>query len=189
MKSNYLKMPIREAHRDFNILGPLFFPSINQKGGNLMYRSMFPLVLVLLTSLPCLAQQSLVGTYKLVFLVAEEEGKPYEPFGKAPHGYLMLTPTHFIYFITAENRKFGTSVDAKAALLDSLIAYAGVYRVEGDKLLQTIEVSYSESEKRKTRVETLELSGNRLTLKVGPIPFPRDPSKTLIRRQVWEKIE
>jgi len=154
-----------------------------------MVRLIYALVLVLLISTPSLGQQSLVGTYKLVSLVAEVDGKPSYVMGKAPHGYLVLTPTHFIYFITAENRKFGTSVDDKAALLDSLIAYAGLYRVEGDKLLQTIEVSWSESEKGKIRVETLQLSGNRLTLKVGPMPFPRDPSKTLIRRQVWEKIE
>jgi hypothetical protein len=154
-----------------------------------MVRLILALILVLLIATPTLGQQSLVGTYKLVSLVTEVDGKLYESIGKAPHGYLVLTPTHFIYFITAENRKFGTSVDHKAALLDSLIAYAGVYRVEGDKLLQTIEVSWSESEKGKTRVETLELSGNRLTLKVGPMPWPRDPSKTLIRRQVWEKIE
>ena len=154
-----------------------------------MVRLISALILVLLMVTPTLGQQSLVGTYKLVSLVAEVDGKPFPQMGKAPNGYLVLTPTHFIYFITAENRKFGTSAEAKAALLDSLVAYAGAYRVEGDKLIQSLEVSWSESEKGKTRVETLELSGIRLTLKVGPMPWPRDPSKTLIRRQVWEKIE
>ena len=147
------------------------------------------LILVLLIATPTLGQQSVVGTYKLVSLVAEVDGKVGDVMGKAPHGYLMLRPTHFMYFITSEERKPGTSVDAKVGLLDSLIAYAGTYRVEGDKLIQTIEVSWSEAEKGKTRMETLELSGNRLTLKAGPMPFPRDPSKTLTRRQVWEKIE
>ena len=154
-----------------------------------MYRSIFALALALLIATPSLGQQSLVGTYNLVSLVVEADGKPYEPMGKAPHGYLMITPTHFIYFITSENRKFGTSVNEKAALLDSLVAYAGTYRVEGDKFLQNIEVTFTESEKGKTRVTTLELSGNRLTLKTGPIPFPRDPSKMFINVQVWEKVE
>jgi hypothetical protein len=147
------------------------------------------LILVLLIVSPTLGQQSLVGTYKMVSMVVEADGKPYEPLGKAPHGYLVLTPTHFIYFFTAENRKFGTSVDAKAALLDSMVAYAGSYRVEGDKFLQNMEVSFTESEKGKTRVTTFERSGNRLTLSTGPIPFPRDLSKTMKSRQVWEKIE
>jgi len=154
-----------------------------------MVRLICALVLVLLITTSSLGQQSLVGTYKLVSLDVQVDGKPYEPMGKAPHGYLMITPTHFIYFITAENRKFGTSVDEKAALLDSLVAYAGSYRVQGDKFLQNIEVSWSEGEKGKTRVTTMELSGNRFTLKAGPMPFPRDPSKTMINRQVWEKIE
>jgi len=87
---------------------------------------------------PTLGQQSLVGTYKLVSLVPEVDGTPFQQMGKAPHGYLVFTPTRFITFVTAENRKFGTSVAEKAALFDSLVGYAGVYRVEGDKLFLTI---------------------------------------------------
>ena len=154
-----------------------------------MVRLICALALVLLITTPSSGQQSLVGTYKLVSLFIEVDGKPYEPLAGAPRGYLVLTPTHFIYFFTGENRKFGTSVDAKAALLDSLVAYAGSYRVEGDKYLQNIEVSFTESQKGKTRVTTYERSGNRLTLITGPIPFPRDLSKTMVSRLVWEKIE
>ena len=154
-----------------------------------MVRLISALILVLVIVTPGLGQQSLLGSYKLVSLTVKADDKPYEPMGKAPHGYLVVTPTHFIYFITAENRKFGTSVDAKAALLDSMVAYAGSYRVEGDKYLQNIEVSFTESQKGKTRVTTYERSGNRLTLITGPIPFPRDPSKTMVSRLVWEKIE
>ena len=154
-----------------------------------MVRLISALVLVLLISTPSLGQQSLVGTYKLVSLVVEADGTPYQQMGKAPQGYLVLTPTRLICFITAENRKFGTSVDEKAALLDSLAGYAGAYRVEGDKLVLNTEVIWTESGKGKTRAETWQLSGNRLTLTLGPAPFPRDPSKTMIRRQVWEKVE
>jgi hypothetical protein len=138
---------------------------------------------------PTLGQQSLVGTYKLVSLVPEVDGKPSQPMGKAPHGYLVFTPTRFITVVTAENRKFGTSVDAKAALFDSLVGYAGMYRVEGDKLLLTTEVSWVENNVGTTSVEAFQVSGNRLTKTLGPIPWPRDPSKTMIRREVWEKIE
>jgi hypothetical protein len=154
-----------------------------------MFRLIYALVLVLLITTPSLGQQSLVGTYKLVSLVVEADGTPYQQMGKAPQGYLVLTPTRLICFITAENRKFGTSVDEKAALLDSMAGYAGVYRVEGDKLIYTLGVIWTESGKGTTRVETWQLSGNRLTLTLGPMPFSRDPSKTVIRRQVLEKVE
>ncbi len=94
----------------------------------------------------------------------------------------MLTPTRLIAFITAENRKFGTSVAEKAALLDTLAGYAGVYRVEGDKLIYTPEVLWTEARASTNSVDTWQLSGNRLTLTIGPMPFPRDPSKMVIRR-------
>jgi len=154
-----------------------------------MVRLISALILVLVVAAPTLGQQSLVGTYKLVSFSVEADGKPYEPLGKAPYGYLVITPTRFMYFLAAENRKIGTSVNEKAALLDTMVAYAGSYRIEGDKYIQNMEVSFTESEKGKTRVTTYELSGNRLTLKTGPIPFPRDLSKMMMSRQVWEKIE
>jgi len=147
------------------------------------------LALVLLIGTPSLGQQSLVGTYKLVSLAPEIDGKPFQPMGKAPHGYMVLTPTRFIYFVTAETRKFGTSVDAKAALLDSLVGYAGTYRVEGDKVILINEVSWVESGIGKPYEETFQLSGNLLTTTLGPMPCTRDPSKKFVRREVWEKIE
>jgi hypothetical protein len=154
-----------------------------------MVRLICTLVLVLLITTPSLGQQSLVGTYKLLSLVVDVDGVPIEQMGKAPQGYLVFTPTHFIAFVTAENRKFGTSVAEKAALFDTLVAYAGVYHVEGNKLIYTNEITWGETGKGKTYVEKFELSGNRLTKTLGPMPWPRDPSKTMIRREVCEKVE
>jgi len=154
-----------------------------------MVRLIFALILVLLIATPSLGQQSLVGTYKLVSLTFEVDGKPIQQLGKAPHGYLVITPTLFITFMTAENRKFGTSVEDKAGLFDTLAGFAGLYRVEGDKLTYTYDVSWTEVLNGKPQVETFQVSGNRFTETLGPTPFPRDPSKTLIRIAVWEKIE
>jgi hypothetical protein len=154
-----------------------------------MIRVIFALVLVLSIASPSLGQQSLVGTYKLVSHVLEVDGTPTENMGKLPRGYLVLTPTRIITFQTAENRKFGTSVEEKAALFDTLAGYAGVYRVEGDKLIWTAEMMWTGRITGTPSVETFQLEGNRLTIALGPSPFPRDPSKKMIRRQVWEKFE
>ena len=109
--------------------------------------------------------------------------------GKSPHGYLVITPTRFILFITADNRKFGISAVEKAALFDTLVGYGGTYRVEGDRFIKTSDVSWTENLNGRTTAETWQFSGNRLTLTEGPLPWPRDPSKTLKRQQVFEKIE
>ena len=92
-------------------------------------------------------------------------------------------------FYTADNRKFGTSVDEKAALFDSLVGWAGVYRVEGHKIIYTVDVSFTENLNGQTLVLNWQLSGNRLTVTTDPRPFPKDPSKTMTNVRVWEKIE
>jgi len=155
-----------------------------------MLRLISALMLVLLIVTPSLGQQSLVGTYKLVSVTIEIDGTPKsELMGKAPHGYIVLTPTRVIQFYTADNRKFGTSVDEKAALFDTLVGSSGVYHVEGAKLICTMDASWVENLNGKIVVLNWQLSGNRLTLTHDPIPWPVDPSKTMVTRRVWEKVE
>ena len=154
-----------------------------------MVRLISSLVLVLLIVTPSLGQQSVVGTYKIISQDVEVGGTATQPLGKAPHGYLVLTPSRFVAFYTGDNRKFGTSVADKAALLDTLVGWSGTYRVEGGKIVFAVDASWTEVWTGKDQVRNWELSGNRLTLTAGPMPFPRDPSKTVIVRQVWEKVE
>ena len=154
-----------------------------------MLRLICALILVLLISTPSLGQQSLVGTYKLVSHEVQLNGTTMQTLGNAPHGYLVVTPTRWVAFYTADNRKFGTSAADKAALLDTLAAYSGTYRVEGSKVTIKVDASWTEVWNGKDQVRNFTLSGNRLTVTGAPSPFPRDPSKTAIVRQVWEKIE
>jgi len=80
-------------------------------------------------------------------------------------------------------------VAEKAALLDTMAGWAGTYHVEGDKFITTAEVSYTENLNGRPMVNTWQLSGNRLITTSEPMPYPRDPSKAMIRRAVYEKIE
>ena len=154
-----------------------------------MVRLISTLILVLLIVTPTLGQQSLVGAYKMVSNVLNIDGTLTENMGKAPKGYLVLTSTRIVFFFTAENRKFGTSVDEKAALFDTLTAWSGVYRIEGKKLIIRVDASWVEHWNGKDQIRNWELSGNRLTITADPFPFPRDPSKKVIPQQVWEKVE
>jgi len=154
-----------------------------------MVRFICALILVLVIAAPSLAQQSLVGTYKIISQDVEVSGTATQPLGKAPHGYLVLTPTRAIAFYTADNRKFGTSVADKAVLFDTVVGWSGVYRVEGGKIFIAVDASWVENWNGKDQVRNWALSGNRLTFTSDPMPFARDPSKTSIVRQVWERIE
>jgi len=154
-----------------------------------MIRLVCGLMLVLFILVPSFAQQPLVGTYKFITQIRVLDGLPAENMGKAPKGYLVLTPTRAVLFFTAENRKFGTAEADKAALLDSLVAWAGPYKVEGNKLTVRVNASWTEMWNGKDMVRTWELSGNRLTLTSGSEPYARDPSKMVTVKTVWEKIE
>ncbi len=154
-----------------------------------MFRLISILALVLLIASPSMGQQSLVGTYKIISQDIEVSGTATQPYGKAPRGYLVLTPTRAVVFYTGDNRKFGTSVDDKAALFDTLSGWSGVYRVAGGKITIAVDASWIQNWNGKNQVRNWTLSGNRLTLTSDPQPFARDPSKTVIIRQVWEKVE
>ncbi len=154
-----------------------------------MYKSLGILVTGLLVSASCLAQGSLVGTYKLVSIKAEIDGKLRDDRTKPPHGYLMITPKHYAVFYTLKDRKFGTSDADKAALWESLTAFAGPYRIEGKKIVISPDVSYNEIFNGTQQTRDLEVNGVHLILSSGPRPYGRDPSKKIVLRQEWERIE
>jgi hypothetical protein len=154
-----------------------------------MHKSLGILVTGLLVSASCLAQGSLVGTYKLVSIKAEIDGKLRDDRTKPPHGYLMITPKYYAVFYTRQDRKFGTSDADKAALWESLTAFAGLYRIEGKKIVISPDVSYNEIFNGTQQTRDIEVNGRGITLSSGPRPYGRDPSKKIVLRQEWERIE
>src|SRR5437879_9036783 len=60
-----------------------------------MHKSLGILLTGLLASASCFAQGALVGTYKLVSIKAEIDGKLRDDRTKPPHGYLMITPKYY----------------------------------------------------------------------------------------------
>jgi hypothetical protein len=154
-----------------------------------MIRFICVLFLVLAVAAPCLGQQSLVGAYRMVSNILTIDGTLIENMGKVPNGYLVFTPTRVVFFFTGEARKFGTTEADKASLFETLSAWAGTYRLEGNKIIVKVDASWTENWNGMEQVRTWELSGNRLTLTADPQPFPRDPTKTAVSKQVWEKVE
>jgi hypothetical protein len=154
-----------------------------------MARLVCGLILVLLGACASFGQQSLVGTYKIISQEVVLDGTPTYPMGKAPQGCLVITPTRVVSFFVGENKKFGTSVAEKVALLDALVGYGGTYRIEGGKILISAEASWTGVYTGRVKVRNDTLSGNRLTLRAEPAPYPRDASKTAHSVTVWEKVE
>jgi len=154
-----------------------------------MFRSILALTFGFIISGQCLAQRSLVGTYKLVMTDNRIDGKPSAPMGKSQHGYLVITPKVYIQFFTADERKRGASLEAKAALLDTLAAWAGPYRVEGNKITISVDTAWTEVWKGSEQTRTFELNGKRLTIVSAPQPSATQPGKTFTSRVEWESLD
>ena len=114
---------------------------------------------------------------------------PQEVFGRAPRGLAMLAPMRSTFLITAEGRRFGRSVEERAALWDTLAAYSGTYRLDGGRFAVLVDVSANEMWNGTTQMRNWRLEGNRLTITTDRAPYSRDPSKMVVIRVVAERVE
>ena len=130
----------------------------------------------------------LTGTYKLAAFEASIDGSDWRSlFGPSPRGYAVITPSRFIAVLTGQDRKAGRTTEERAALFDSLCAYTGRYRLEGDKFITSVDTSWNEAWNGTDQLRTWALAGSRLILLTEPAPNPFNPSQTAVFRVVWEK--
>lgn len=93
-----------------------------------------------------LQSDPLLGSWKLVSLVYEfQDGRPPVPLlGKNPIGYLILTPSgRMAAVLEGDGRKPAKTDEERSALLRTLIAYSGKYRIEGDKWITKVDSSWN----------------------------------------------
>ncbi len=64
--------------------------------------------------------------------------------------------------LTGDGRKPGKTAEEKAALLDSLVAYTGTYRVEGDKWITKVEVAWNPEWVGTEQSRSFKVDGDRL---------------------------
>src|ERR1700685_1643502 len=85
---------------------------------------------------------ALVGVWKLLSYQTEfQDGSPKRAmFGEHPMGYIIFTSEgRMMALIEAEGRKAPSTDADRAALLRSVIAYSGKYRVEGNRWITTVD--------------------------------------------------
>jgi hypothetical protein len=81
-------------------------------------------------------RDKILGTWRVVSWENEWQatGEREQVYGKNPTGYLIFTPEgRFMCVLTGEGRTAPKTDEDRAALLKSVVAYTGMYRLEGDK--------------------------------------------------------
>jgi hypothetical protein len=146
---------------------------------------------------PAYAQElasQLVGVWKTASFSSKdvESGKSVAAMGERPAGVAHYSKTgHFIIFGTAQNRtnKEATPTDEeRLALFKSMFSWGGTYKVDGGKIIHSVDVSWSQSWVGTTRGYSAEVVGNKLTLTTPVFKHPIIGKDSVVVT-VYERVE
>ena len=107
----------------------------------------------------------LVGNWRLVSFEREYQatGEREFPMGKTPTGYILfLAEGRMVVVITGDGRKAPTTDQDRAGLFNSMVAYTGSYRVDGDKWVTTVDVSANPAWVGTEQTRSFRVTGDRL---------------------------
>ena len=140
-----------------------------------MLRSLALVLVALLVAQSAMAddRERLIGTWKLLSFDNEfQDGRPRSAtllYGQNPTGFIILTAEgRMMAIVEGEGRKPANTDEERAALLRTLLAYSGMYRVEGDKWITKVDVSWNSAYNGTDQVRVFKLEGNRLEV-AGPL--------------------
>jgi Lipocalin-like domain len=137
----------------------------------------------------------LLGTWILKSWVREVAGtgERYNQAGERPDGYLSYSADgRMNVLIIWDNRiKPRAAVptdEERVKLHQTMLAYAGTYAVEGDKVVHHLDASWDQTLTGTDQVRFFTLGGNILTIKTGPNKSLVDgrEGQTVL---VWEKVK
>jgi hypothetical protein len=124
------------------------------------------------------------GVWKLVSYNIEIQatGQKEQPIGKNPTGYVIFTPEGRVFFVlTGEGRKAAKTVQERADLLSSLVAYTGKYRVEEDKCITMVEVAWNPEWVGTEQTRFFRVDGEHLQILTPWRVMPNWPEKGITR--------
>ena len=122
-----------------------------------------------------LADGNLLGTWKLQSYVREElpSGERSNQFGDHPDGYLTYTGDGRMHAILIMDHRAAphdvVPTDAERVKLHStMVAYAGTYTVEGNKVTHRVDISWNQSWTGTDLVRFYKVDGDQLTITTAP---------------------
>ena len=124
------------------------------------------------------------GVWKLVSYEVEIQatGQKEPPMGKNPTGYVIFTTEGRVFFVlTGEGRKAAKTVQERADLLSSLVAYTGTYRLEADKWITRVEVAWNPEWVGTEQTRFFRVDGERLKVMTPWRVMPNWPEKGMTR--------
>jgi hypothetical protein len=141
------------------------------------------------------AADSIVGTWRLVSYIEEEtESKAvHKNFGDNPLGFITYTSDgHMMVMFADPSRKppaarKATDIEA-AQLYRTMVAYAGRYTLEGEKVTHHIDISWNQALNGTEVQRFIEVKNNQLTIKSPPF-VSSFLNRQIVGTLVWEQAK
>jgi hypothetical protein len=127
----------------------------------------------------------LVGSWELDSLYRQRsDGSRDMAYGAKPKGRLSYTADGVVHAILmAEERPEPASLDIsdsdKISLFQTMVAYTGRYRQEGDKVIHTVELSWNQVWEKTELVRFFEVTGDMLRILTAPAIDTLDGSNSI----------
>ena len=124
------------------------------------------------------------GLWKLVGHEVEVQSsdEKMQMMGKQPKGYVLFMPEGRVFFMFAGDGRQPAKTDAEnAALMKTLVAYTGSYRIDGDTLTTKPEVSWDPRWEGTQQTRTIKIIGNRIQITTEWRVMPNWPDKGMSR--------
>jgi hypothetical protein len=138
---------------------------------------------------------NLLGTWRLVSAASTDaSGAQIDPpYGANPAGFLTYTEDGRVSALISFGGRKPLSVGAKGpALIEeqaeafrTFLAYGGRYRLSGDKIIHSIEISSIQNYVNKELVRNVKFQGNRIILLTPPTMVN---GKIQIIELIWERL-
>jgi hypothetical protein len=92
-----------------------------------------------------------------------------------------------IAYLSRTDRKPPNNQAEAAALLSSMIAYTGKFRLEDGKFITTVDGAWNEIYKANEQVRHFKVEGDNLSLKTSEMPSGVMPGKMVVGTLYWER--
>jgi hypothetical protein len=131
-----------------------------------------------------ISSTSVHGAWQLLSYDVEEQanGNTFAPMGDNPSGYVIFTAEGRLSFmLSAEGRQPGSNAEERSALLSSMIAYTGTYRLEDDRWITQVDVAWNPEWVGTEQTRFFAIEGDVLTVHTPWRVMPNWPEKGLTR--------
>jgi Lipocalin-like domain len=138
-------------------------------------------------------ENNLIGVWTLESFYSElrTTGDRKAAYGARPNGYTIFTPEkRMMVILTAEHRATPDTDEKCITAFRSMFAYSGIYRVDVDRFITKVDISWNEAWTGTEQVRFFKFEGDRLMGTTAWMPDPNTLGNPEFRGvSIWRRVK